>query len=219
VSLRKFDAFRAARTLANLPRMSTCLRFVRSSMMIAAVLLASSCGSSPPPGALGGPAPGAADDHCSMNDGMTMQTVGVCVPESGGDAGTAEDGSAPEPYPDPLFNSDGYDDDCKYHVSYTSTEIRRNEDVTFTVTITGLAPAAPATGAAPYEEITLNGTHVSPSDPKAVETPAGSGIYKIGPIKFDRAGQWVVRFHMFAECSDTPEDSPHAHIAFRIDVP
>jgi hypothetical protein len=209
--------------MANLPRMSTPLRFVRVSM-IAAVLFfpgfVVSCGSSPAPGALGGPAPGAPDDHCSMNDAMTKQPVGVCVPEGGGDAGADEDGGAPEEaYPDPLFNSDGYDDDCKYHVSYTSTEIRRNADVTFTVTITSLSPAAPATGAEPYEEITLNDTHVSPSEPTAVETPAGSGIYKIGPVKFDRAGQWVVRFHMFGDCSDTPEDSPHAHVAFRIDVP
>jgi hypothetical protein len=203
--------------MTNLPRMSTSFRFV----VLFATSFVVSCGSSPAPGALGGPAPGAADDHCSMNDAMTKQPVGICVPEGGGDAGADEDGGAStvEVYPDPLFNAEGYDDDCKYHVSYTSTEIRRNVDVTFTVTIASLSPAAPATGAQPYEEITLNGSHVSPSDPKAVETPAGSGIYKIGPVKFDRAGQWIVRFHMFGDCSDAPADSPHAHVAFRIDVP
>jgi hypothetical protein len=231
MTLRKFDAFRATRSMTNVPRMSTSLRlvrsFVRSSMTAAAILFAASCGSSPPSGPVGGFVSGPADDHCSMNDAMTMQSVGVCVADTGGDDAAAptgdggDDGGAavPEPYGDPLDNNDGFDDDCKYHVTVESTPIRLNADVTFTVTVVGLDPATPATGAKPYEEITLNDAHVSPSNPTAVETPPGSGIYKIGPIKFDRAGQWIVRFHLFGTCSDTPEDSPHAHIAFKINVP
>jgi hypothetical protein len=36
---------------------------------------------------------------------------------------------------------------------------------------------------------------------------------------FDQSGRWVVRFHYFETCSDVPEDSPHGHVAFYIDVP
>jgi len=36
---------------------------------------------------------------------------------------------------------------------------------------------------------------------------------------FDKSGRWVVRFHFFESCSDVPDDSPHGHVAFYIDVP
>jgi hypothetical protein len=61
-------------------------------------------------------------------------------------------------------------------------------------------------------------SHISPSfEITAPEKPAGS--YAIGPIVFDRSGRWVVRFHFYETCSDVPPDSPHAHVAFYIDVP
>jgi hypothetical protein len=219
-ALRKFDAFRPAPSVSNLSRMSTSPRFIVL-WMAGAVLLAAGCSSSPASGPLGGFVAGPADDHCSMNDAMTIQTVGVCATSGGGDAaaGTGGGDASTTDYGAPIFNSDGYDDDCKYRVSVTSTPIRRNDDVTFTLAVMGLDPASPATGGMPYEEITLNETYVSPSNPNAVETPAGSGIYKISPVKFDRAGQWVVRFHLFGDCSDAPPDSPHAHVAFLINVP
>jgi hypothetical protein len=33
------------------------------------------------------------------------------------------------------------------------------------------------------------------------------------------AGRWNVRFHMYEQCSDLTEDSPHGHITFFVDVP
>jgi hypothetical protein len=70
-----------------------------------------------------------------------------------------------------------------------------------------------------YAEVTLGDDHVAPGlTPKGTETPAGSGIYAVGPVTFDRPGQWVVRFHMYGDCLDTP-DSPHAHVAFLVNVP
>jgi hypothetical protein len=61
-------------------------------------------------------------------------------------------------------------------------------------------------------------THISPSNNiTATEGPAGT--YEIGPVIFDRSGRWVVRWHYFENCSDVPEDSPHGHVAFYIDVP
>ena len=59
---------------------------------------------------------------------------------------------------------------------------------------------------------------ISPSnDYTATEGPPGT--YTISPFIFNRPGRWVVRFHYFEECSDIPEDAPHGHAAFYIDVP
>jgi len=38
----------------------------------------------------------------------------------------------------PLYNAEGDDEDCKYHVKLSSTDIYKDEDVTFTV-VTGQA--------------------------------------------------------------------------------
>jgi hypothetical protein len=45
------------------------------------------------------------------------------------------------------------------------------------------------------------------------------GTYSVGPVRFDQAGRWFVRFHFYETCSDAPEDSPHGHVAFWVDVP
>jgi len=119
-----------------------------------------------------------------------------------------------------LYNAEGDDDDCKYHVSWTSTPVRGTGDVTFTVTLTRLADGAPATGADVSPEVFLGASHVTPTvDIPSVETPAASGIYKVGPIRFDQAGQWVVRFHFYERCADAPTDSPHGHASFYLSVP
>ena len=134
-------------------------------------------------------------------------------------AADAESATPSSDYGETLYNSSGYDDDCKYQVSFESTPIRRNEDVTFTVTVEGLDPAGPATGANLYAEVYLTDIHPAPSSGTTTETPPGSGIYKVGPIVFDASGTWTVRFHMYEMCSDDPADSPHGHAAFYIDVP
>ena len=46
-----------------------------------------------------------------------------------------------------------------------------------------------------------------------------AGKHKIGPIHFDAAGQWTIRFHIYEECSELLETSPHGHVAFYIAVP
>jgi len=45
------------------------------------------------------------------------------------------------------------------------------------------------------------------------------GVYSVGPVRFDQAGRWTVRFHFFETCLDAREDSPHGHAAFYVDVP
>jgi hypothetical protein len=181
---------------------------------------------------VGGPVTGAVDMHCSPNGTLETQHVGMCVKggagasggedaapsdDAGGD-GESEAGNAVEPVM-VLFNNSGYDDDCKYHVSFDSTPIRKNANVTFTVNVQGLDPAGPATGAAIYAEIFLTDTHPSPSNPTATESPPGSGTYTYGPVVFDQSGRWTIRFHFYESCSDAPADSPHGHAAFYIDVP
>jgi hypothetical protein len=182
----------------------------------------SSCGSTAPSGPTGGTVPDASDQHCVMNGVLTPTHVGICLTGTS-DGGAAEDSGAMQPAADigaTLYNSEGYDDDCKYHVSFTTTPIRENVGVTFTVTLTGLDPAGPATGADIFPEVYLTPTQPAPNAPtKTTETPAGSGIYKVGPILFDMPGDWTVRFHFYEICSDDPEDSPHGHAAFFIHVP
>lgn len=197
--------------------------------LLGGAVLATGCGSSVPAGPTGGSVPDAADQHCVVNGALTPTKIGMCVaPSASGEDGGANNGhyaggdAAPvSPAPDygpPLYNQDGYDDDCKYHVSFTSTPIRQNADVTFTVTVTSLDPAGPATGAKVYADVFLTPTHPAPlSDTKTTE--AGPGVYQIGPIVFNAAGRWTVRFHMNEMCSDVPADSPHGHAAFYVDVP
>jgi hypothetical protein len=133
---------------------------------------------------------------------------------------------------------EGDDDDCKYHVSWTSTPICKSSvlGVIFTVTVTylGTNPPVPVTnlpwGILPeaYIPTTLNTpcddatTHASPTqfDPSSglQQTSSTSGVYE-GPVIFDESGEWTLRFHIHEECSDLLANSPHGHAAFHITVP
>ncbi len=55
--------------------------------------------------------------------------------------------------------------------------------------------------------------------PRNPSTEIAPGIYKVGPLAFPQAGIWQVRFHLFEECSDSQDDSPHGHAAFFVQVP
>jgi hypothetical protein len=209
--------------------LSSRFRWIVPAPVFALAFGALACSSSPPAGPVGGPVADAASTRCIANGMVTPAKVGACLPPGSGgdDAGASVDGGADAAsgtpssvYGETLYNSSGYDDDCKYHLSFMSTPIRKNADVTFTVTVEGLDPAGPATGAGTFAEVYLNPIHPAPnSDQKTTETPAGSGVYKVGPIVFDASGIWTVRFHMYETCSDAPADSPHGHAAFYIEVP
>jgi len=165
---------------------------------------------STPSGPVGGPVMGALDTHCS---GMDPTVVGMCMM-----GGAVPDGGAPTvDYGETMFNAEGDDDDCKYHVSWTSTPVRENTKVTFTVKLTKLADMTTATGAGVRAEVYLNDTHPAVPPPQATESPAGT--YKLGPILFDAPGMWTVRFHFYEACDDGPADSPHGHAAFYVGVP
>jgi hypothetical protein len=154
--------------------------------------------------------PGEADDHCA---GVTPVVVNPAscsaTPPAGGEP--AEENPV-------HYNAESDDDDCKYHVSFTATPVRVNQDVTFKVTVTDLAGTkGPVSGAAVHLAGTLDDAlAIANSDPKTTEAPAGT--YTISPIRFPKAGRWVITYHLFEDCMDL-EDSPHGHASFYIDVP
>jgi len=117
-----------------------------------------------------------------------------------------------------MVGSAGDDDDCKYHLEWTSTPICEGGGVTITVKVTAKADGKPVTGAAPVLDVFLTETHVAPSlgQIEAHETEAGT--YTLGPIDFDEPGRWTIRFHLFELMCDMPT-SLHGHAAFYVDVP
>ena len=180
--------------------------------------------------AAGGPVAGAADTHCSGVTPIVVNPLScnASLPADGG--AEPGDGGAPE-MAETLFNAEGDDDDCKYHVKFTAMPaVADNASMTFKLTLTKKADGAPATGAidAHGDGVALEGYlesnafHVLPNTTPpttATETPAGSGVYTITPVKFDAAGRWIVRFHLYETCTDAVEDSPHGHVAFFFEVP
>jgi hypothetical protein len=203
---------------------------------LVAMVLAAGCSSSSSSTSTAAAVAGPVDMHCVMNDEPIKQQIGECVAEgadastsalssddAGSDAG-ADDASADggdnggSDFGATLYNSEGDDDDCKYHVKWTSTSVKESSGATFDVNLVRLFDGKPATGADVQVEAFLTETHPTPSvDIKTTETAGGN--YQIGPVTFDAPGKWTVRFHFYETCSDTPEDSPHGHAAFFVNVP
>ena len=175
-------------------------------------------------GPTGGPVGGAQDKHCTEDDGATIvqaTSAASCHPEAGPpDDGGMEAGAdaGMEPEAPTMFNAEGDDDDCKYHVRWTATPIQQQIEVNFAVVVTTKTNGQPLTGAPIRAEVFLNATHPAPNTTQK-STEGQPGTYTVGPIKFDASGQWTVRFHFHEECDDTVEDSPHGHAAFFVQVP
>ncbi|WP_394833968.1 hypothetical protein LVJ94_46430 [Pendulispora rubella] len=210
---------------------------VASSLACLAVLiLTSSCSDSDDnksPGPLtcanpGGTVNGAADSHCGSNattietasckgSGTTSFAPSLHVAHH--DAGHEEDAGASE-YGPTLSNGEGDDDECKYHVKWapaSDTQVCANGDVYFNVTVSTKVDGAPARNVPVRPDSFLNDTH--PSVPRTTSSSETSpGVYRVGPVRFDAAGNWTVRFHFHEECNDG-EHSPHGHAAFYVSVP
>lgn len=185
----------------------------------------------------GMPTTGPADTHCGTTVQPTSQAS--CF-GSARDAGPPEDTGVPDvdagvpacDYGDTMFGMEGDDDDCKYHLRWTSTSLCEGASgVTFTVVVTNKTDGSPATGAHVHVETfiaapagsscddALASGHTGPgSEVTLTESTTTPGTY-VGNVAFDQAGQWTIRFHLFGECSDEPEDSPHGHGAFRLTIP
>ncbi len=183
-------------------------------------------------GSPGKATPGPADDHCAMageDGGALVNAVtdpcNFAVPQDAG-VPSCEYGAT-------TYGTEADDDDCKYHITWSSTPICEQPGAII-VTLVGTykATGKPMTGAAPSAEAftstpgdwdaatycDTNTAHLGPdANMSFVEDPPGSGTYK-GPVTFDRPGVWTVRFHFFENCSDWPT-APHGHVAFHITVP
>ena len=157
----------------------------------------------------GGAVAGAVDNHCGTKVQETSQAS--C------DVKAPDGGMPPEEAP-VMYNASADDDDCKYHLAFTSTPVAKSSDVFITVVATRKQDGKPAEGADVNIEAALPPIHPMPnSGAKTVEAPKGT--YKIGPLRFDEAGRWTVRFHLYEDCTDVAEDTPHGHAAFYFDVP
>src|SRR5581483_4333661 len=100
--------------------------------LISACALASACSSGssvscPSPGGL---VAGAKDSHCAKAQPTSPVS---CHPQE--DGGTSDGGMEPadggamdNSYGPTLYNAEGDDDDCKYHVKWTASTICRNAD-------------------------------------------------------------------------------------------
>jgi hypothetical protein len=163
---------------------------------------------------------GAADTHCAGKP-VVVASAAACHVDADApsqtDAGDTDGGAPASEYGDTLYNSEGDDDQCKYHVKWQSTPVAQNSDVTFAVVATNRNDSSPLAGAKPYAEIFLDDTHPAPNTPVQT-TETSPGNYTIGPVRFDAAGKWNVRFHFHDECGDGDE-SPHGHVAFFVKVP
>jgi len=166
--------------------------------------------------------PGSSDEGAggAADEGSAGDTAGA---SAAADCNLAHDAS----YGDTLYNSSGDDDDCKYHVSWTSTPVAVNQDVRFTVTATLKDGTTPLEGLSSGMNalsrvelyVPCAPTHFPPaSDARPTIKETSPGVYTAGPIRFDEPGRWVVRFHFYESCLDQ-ETSPHGHVAFFVDVP
>jgi hypothetical protein len=142
----------------------------------------------------------------------------VAQPVNAASCQTTAADAGPADYGPTLYNAEADDDDCKYHLKFSNTPVYENTDVNFTVVATQKAGGATAAGAKIVAEVYLDSIHPAPnSNQKTVESPPGT--FAVGPVRFDKRGQWTVRFHLHEECADVAKDSPHGHVAFYIDVP
>jgi hypothetical protein len=161
---------------------------------------------------------GKADDHCGTK--VEEATQAACHPDAGASDGGMNmgDGGMTSDYGDTLFNSEGDDDDCKYHVTWKATDVAQKKDVTFTVTVANKKDKSAVRNAPVRAEVFLSDNHPGPNTKQTSAETTTPGQYTVGPIQFDASGKWTVRFHFFEDCEDG-EGSPHGHAAFFVQVP
>jgi hypothetical protein len=197
--------------------------------LAAAAVSTAGCGSSASvnyDSGVGGPVTGPLDNHCQGHEPVVVKMASCqsATPDGGNtgrDGGPETDaGTDPEPEAPILFNAEADDDDCKYHVKFMITAAKVDQNATMRVTVTHLADGKPAVGAEVDIESYLadNDVHFIPNNNTLTAETPGKGVYTISPLKFDAAGRWVVRFHLYEDCTDANEDSPHGHLAFYLDV-
>jgi hypothetical protein len=188
-------------------------------------------------------ASGTADTHCSGRAAPVPRCACCLVdagtdPDAAVDAGTGAadaDAAAADAtacaYGATMTGQAGDDDDCKYHLAWSTTGdiCESTTGATFSVTITNKSDGSPA---ANIPGGLLVETFVSLADGGCddqskhagsntgtvlTESPPGSGVY-VGAIAFDTAGLWTLRFHIREDCTSGRPDSPHGTAAFHLTV-
>ena len=167
--------------------------------------------------------PGPADSHCHGRPAQATSEA-ACHPDA-----TASDRGCP--YGVTVYGEETDDDDCKYHVTWSSSPIcegSATSGVTFTVVATILGSGAALAGAGTVAEVfTTSSPNDAGCDDQSTHPGPNTGVVLaegppgtyVGPIVFDQSGQWTVRFHFHEECADVLPDSPHGHAAFHLTVP
>jgi hypothetical protein len=169
------------------------------------------------------------DKHCIDDSGNPIKQVtheAACQPAADAAVPMDSDDGGTSDYGPTMYGSEADDDDCKYHLKWTSTCIEENTNVSFTVTVTKTVDGTPLTKAIPAVEPEFDvflddggeAPHLAPMT-KTTSKEASPGVYTLGPIQFDKPGKWQIRFHLRGECVDLTDDSPHGHAAFYINVP
>jgi hypothetical protein len=146
-----------------------------------------------------------------------------------------------------MFGHESDDDDCKYHLRWSSTPICEGvPGVLVTVVVTQKTDrtnamdggaAQPLTGDHPgMEAFTTSpgdwdsATFCDTMSTHFVIPPGNTGYWPMtessstpgtytGFVQFDQAGQWTLRFHFRHNCYDLLPDSPHGHAAYHLTVP
>jgi hypothetical protein len=160
---------------------------------------------------------GAQDNHCVMQGTVAVDPA-QCYADAG-DGGAGDDGGGGNGgFGDTMYNSEGDDDDCKYHVKWTSSPVTENADVNFVVTATNKKDGTPVKGIVHLRAELASEQNKPGPNTNQDSTEGAAGVYTIGPVRFNTPGKWTVRFHLHEECNDSPT-SPHGHGAFFVQVP
>jgi hypothetical protein len=164
--------------------------------------------------------PGVDDTHClGDGGGTTHQAINASSCHSQNPSGGASslDAGGAGAYGPTHYNTQGYDDDCKYSVRWQSTSTLVRKDVYFQVQVNALTDNTALTGDKPKITAQLTDVHAAlPTTQSATETTPGT--YVIGPMQFDAPGNWTVRFNFHPECDNGTPDSPRGFAAFYVAV-
>ena len=175
----------------------------------------------------------APDDSCKGKDTGTVDpaTCSASADASdamvmGGDTTSTGDSGVVD-YGPTHAGSEADDDDCKYHVKWLATGATPTDDVYFQVDLTTKADGKAASHLVASDNPIVAEVYVDNGDPAKNHAAPNSqptsqetdvpGRYVLGPIRFDQAARWTVRFHIYPDCDDG-DTSPHGHAAFFFDA-
>jgi hypothetical protein len=109
------------------------------------------------------------------------------------------------------------DAECKYHVSLQAICDGSARQLAFLADVTKRDEGTRASQAAPWLDAIQGNTHPAPNATRDYEE-LQPGVYRFGPIQFDRPGTWSLEMHVYGLCPSSPL-SPHGHVYLEADIP